>query len=193
MSPLDLDGAQEQDIPPQAEACYPPQRGDLLPMKLTQKSIIHVAVFLLITRSLLAEDWPQFLGPGRDGHYTASDIADSWPKTGLPILWKKEVGQGFSSPVVSGDRLILFHRVGNQEKVECLDAKTGRGLWSFDYPTNYRDDFGFDEGPRATPTIDSGRVYTFGAEGGLHCLDFATGKKIWSVDTHQKFSVQKGF
>jgi outer membrane protein assembly factor BamB len=148
---------------------------------------------LLFTRSLLAEDWPQFLGPGRDGHYTASDIADSWPKTGLPILWKKEVGQGFSSPVVSGDRLILFHRVGNQEKVECLDAKTGRGLWSFDYPTNYRDDFGFDEGPRATPTIDSGRVYTFGAEGMLHCLDFAAGKKIWSIDTHQKFSVAKGF
>ena len=80
------------------------------------KPILQVAAFLLFARSLLAEDWPQFLGPGRDGHYTASDIADSLPKTGLPVLWKKEVGQGFSSPVVSGDRLILFHRVGNRRR-----------------------------------------------------------------------------
>jgi outer membrane protein assembly factor BamB len=157
------------------------------------KFIIHVAVFPLIAASLLAEDWPQFLGPARDGHYTASDLADTWSKGDPPILWKKDVGQGFSGPVVLGDRLVLFHRVANQEKVDCLDAKTGRGLWSFDYLTNYRDDFGFDEGPRATPVIDNNRVYTFGAEGMLHCLDFATGKKIWSVDTHQKFHVQKGF
>jgi outer membrane protein assembly factor BamB len=156
---------------------------------------VHIlaSLILFMARSLLAEDWPQFLGPGRDGHYTGSDLANSWPKTGPPILWKKDVGQGFSGPVVLGDRLILFHRVSNQEKVECLNAKTGGTLWSFDYPTHYRDDFGFDEGPRATPVIDSDRVYTFGAEGMLHCLDLATGKKIWSVDTHQKFHVQKGF
>jgi len=163
--------------------------------KKTMRCAAHVLLSFipLLVSSALAQDWPQFLGPARDGRYTASDLADSWPKTGPPILWKKDVGQGFSSPVVLGDRLILFHRVANQEKVDCLDAKTGRGLWSFDYPTSYRDDFGFDEGPRATPTIDSNRVYTFGAEGILYCLDFATGKKIWSVDTHQKFHVQKGF
>jgi outer membrane protein assembly factor BamB len=157
------------------------------------KHIIHLVAPLLIMSSLLAEDWPQFLGPSRDGRYNASDLADSWPKTGPPVLWKKDIGQGFSSPAVSRDRLILFHRISAQEKVECLDAKTGRAFWSYDYPTNYRDDFGFDEGPRATPTIDSSKVYTFGAEGMLHCLDLATGQKIWSVDTHQKFHVQKGF
>jgi outer membrane protein assembly factor BamB len=77
--------------------------------------------------------------------------------------------------------------------VEALDAATGRAIWSFDYPTQYRDDFGFDEGPRAAPAVAGGRTYSFGAEGALHCLDFATGKKIWSLDTRRQFQVAKGY
>jgi outer membrane protein assembly factor BamB len=94
---------------------------------------------------------------------------------------------------VAEGRLILFHRLGDKEVVEALDAATGGAIWRFDYPTQYRDDFGFDEGPRAAPTVAAGRIYTFGAEGVLHCLDFATGKKIWSLDTHKQFQVAKGF
>jgi outer membrane protein assembly factor BamB len=154
---------------------------------------ILLGINILIACNLLGEDWPQFLGPQRNGQYLGSDLADSWPKTGPPVIWKKDVGQGFSGPVVSQGRLILFHRLADQEKVECFDAKTGQSLWSYNYTTRYVDDFGFDEGPRATPTIDSGRVYTLGAEGVLHCLDFASGKKVWRIDTHQKFGVQKGF
>jgi outer membrane protein assembly factor BamB len=141
----------------------------------------------------LAEDWPQFLGPARNGVYGGNDLAAKWPAAGPAVVWKKDVGQGFSSPVVAQGRLILFHRLGNKETIEALDAATGRAIWSFDYATEYRDDFGFDEGPRAAPTIAGGRVYTFGAEGALHCLDFATGKKIWSVDTHRQFQVAKGY
>lgn len=140
-----------------------------------------------------AQDWPQFLGPARNGHYGGADIATLFPKTGPRLVWKKAVGQGFSGPVVAEGKLILFHRLSDKETVECLDAATGKELWRFDYSTRYRDDFGFDEGPRATPTIVSGRVYTFGAEGVLHCLDFATGRKLWVVDTHQQFAVRKGF
>jgi outer membrane protein assembly factor BamB len=95
--------------------------------------------------------------------------------------------------VIANQKLIFFHRLGNKETVECLDAATGKGLWSYDYPTSYRDDFGFDEGPRATPTIAAGKVYTFGAEGALYCLDFPTGKKIWNVDTKTQFEAPKGF
>jgi len=109
------------------------------------------------------------------------------------VVWKRAVGQGFSGPIVAEGKLILFHRLGDKETVDCLDAATGKEIWRFDYATRYRDDFGFDEGPRSTPTINSGRVYTFGAEGLLHCLDFATGKKLWAVDTHQQFDVRKGF
>jgi len=109
------------------------------------------------------------------------------------LVWKMDVGQGFSAPVVKGGRLILFHRVDNRERVDAIDAKTGELLWSSDYATAYRDDFGFDEGPRATPTIAGGRVFTFGAQGILQALDFETGKKIWSVDTRARFGVRKGW
>ena len=137
--------------------------------------------------------WPQFLGPARNGVYSGNDLAVKWPAAGPAIVWKKDVGAGFSGPVVAQGRLILFHRVGDQEVVEALDAVTGGGIWRFEYPTQYRDDFGFDEGPRSAPTVSEGRVYTFGAEGMLHCVDFATGKKIWSVDTRRQFQVAKGY
>ena len=124
---------------------------------------------LLISATLLGadttSDWPQFLGPSRDGVYHGSALAAAWPETGPPAVWKREVGAGFSGPVVQGDRLILFHRLGDRATVDCLEATSGRSLWRADYPTDYRDDFGFDAGPRATPAIAHGRVITFGAEG----------------------------
>src|ERR1051326_2371130 len=140
-----------------------------------------------------AADWPQFLGPNRDGTYPASDLAESWPKEGPPVVWQRKVGQGFSGPVVALGKVILFHRVDDKETVECLRETTGQPLWRFDYPTRYRDDFGFDEGPRATPAIADGRVYTYGAAGGLHCLDLAAGTNIWTVDAKAQFHAAKGF
>jgi outer membrane protein assembly factor BamB len=94
---------------------------------------------------------------------------------------------------VAEGKLILFHRVGDREAVECLNARTGEGFWSFTYPTAYQDEFGFDDGPRATPAIAEGRVYTFGAEGMVHCLDLSSGKKIWEVDTKGEFQAPSGF
>src|SRR5467141_3270246 len=115
--------------------------------------------------SVFAHDWPQFLGPQRNGVYSGPPLASSWPAGGPRKVWRKPVGQGFAGPVVAGNRLILFHRVGDEEVVEALDARTGNAQWRYAYATAYRDDFGFDEGPRAVPVIDQGRVYTFGAEG----------------------------
>lgn len=148
---------------------------------------------LLVACAAAAGDWPQFLGPHRDGTSDPGALADAWPAGGPAILWKKDVGQGFSGPVVAGGRLILFHRVGDKECVECMDAHTGGRLWLSDYPTHYQDDFGFDEGPRATPTIDRGRVYTLGAEGMLNCWDLAGGRNLWRVDTKKAFTAGKGF
>ena len=138
-------------------------------------------------------DWPQFLGPNRNGVYAGPAISDSWPASGPPLLWRKPVGEGFSGPVVQDGRLVLFHRLESRERVECLDVRTGRTLWQFAYPTDYRDDFGFDAGPRATPSVWKGKVYTFGAQGVLHCLDLESGRKVWSLKTHEKFGVRKGF
>src|ERR1041384_1119375 len=69
-----------------------------------------------------AGDWPQFLGPTRNGAYPGTDLASTWPKDGPPLLWQKKVGQGFSGPVVSSEKLILFHRLENKETIECLEA-----------------------------------------------------------------------
>jgi outer membrane protein assembly factor BamB len=83
--------------------------------------------------------------------------------------------------------------MGNNEIVDALDAKTGASQWRYQYPTTYRDDFGFDEGPRAVPVVADGIVYTFGAQGQLHAVDLMKGTRVWSVDTMKTFNVPKNF
>src|SRR5262252_1448039 len=128
-------------------------------MRRRLTSYIAICV-LLPTFACLANDWPQFLGPTRNGVYDGNDISE-WSSNGPPILWQKPIGHGFSGPVVADHKLVLFHRIADQETVSCLDAQTGAEIWSFGYSTGYQDDFGFDDGPRATPAISEGRVYTF--------------------------------
>ena len=160
----------------------------------TAVSIALVTASILVAGALLlAADWPQFLGPARNGVYTGPPLAESWPAAGPRVVWRKQVGQGFAGPAVAGNRMILFHRVGNEEVVDALDARTGAPQWHHAYPTTYRDDFGFDEGPRAVPVVVSGRVYTFGAQGMLSAVDLATGRQVWNVDTYKRFTVRKGF
>ena len=140
-----------------------------------------------------AEDWPQFLGPSRDGVYRGPALAETWAPQGPTVVWRMPIGAGFSGPVVAQGHVILFHRVRNEEVVEAIDPLTGTAQWRYAYPSSYRDDFGFDEGPRAVPVVDGGIVYTFGAQGQLHAIDLEKGTRIWSVDTMQRFSAPKGF
>ncbi len=147
----------------------------------------------LASLALQAADWPQFLGPDRNGISAETNLSGPWPAGGPPLRWKKDIGQGFSGPVVARGKLILFHRKADQEIIDCLDAKTGGDLWHFAYPTHYRDDFGFDEGPRATPAIAGDKVYAMGAEGAVHCLDLQSGREIWRADCKEKFQCPKGF
>jgi outer membrane protein assembly factor BamB len=115
------------------------------------------------------------------------------PGDGPRVLWEKKVGQGFSAPVVAGGKLVLFHRVGDREILDCLDSETGAPLWSSSAPTSYEDDFGFDPGPRATPAISGGRVYAVGAEGDLRAVEMDGGKEAWAVDTRAVFKTKKGY
>jgi outer membrane protein assembly factor BamB len=147
----------------------------------------------LICVNAEAGDWPQFLGPTRNGISTETGLATSWPKDGPRVVWQREVGPGWSGPVVAGGRLILFHRRSDEEVVECLDAANGKEQWKFEYPTGYVDDFGFDPGPRATPLIAGKHVYTLGAEGQMHCLELATGKKVWQRALAGDYQAAKGF
>src|SRR5262249_26060478 len=138
-------------------------------------------------------DWAQFLGPQRNCTSSETGLLATWPKGGPPKVWERKIGEGFSGPVVAGERLILFHRVGDKETVECLDAATGKERWKYDYATSYRDALGKGNGPRSTPLVANNRVYTLGAEGRLHCLDLETGKKVWDRTLATDYEMRESY
>ena len=138
-----------------------------------------------------AGDWPQILGPRRNGVATDERIANSWPSSGLKTLWQREVGRGFAGVAVSRGTAILFHRVGDQEIVEALAAATGKTIWKSAFPATYVPTFSDDNGPRVVPIIAQNRVYTYGARGNLRCLDLATGKVLWERNTYGDFNSKK--
>jgi outer membrane protein assembly factor BamB len=138
-------------------------------------------------------DWPQFRGPQRNGISPEKGLVQTWTKNGPPLVWEMEVGEGFSGPVVAGNRLILFHRVGDEDVVQCLDADTGKKRWKFKYATAYQDEIGKGDGPRSAPVIAGKRVYTLGAQGQLHCLELDSGKKVWARSINDDYNVKKNF
>src|SRR5437868_3236160 len=142
---------------------------------------------------LHAADWPRFLGPDGDNISPETGLVENWSTNGLPLVWQKEVGSGYSAPSVLGNRLVLHHRVGNEEVVECFDATNGASLWRYAYSTAFTDPFGYNNGPRCTPTLTSNRCYTFGAEGRLCCLDMQTGKLVWQRETAKEWTVPEPF
>lgn len=139
---------------------------------------------------LAAADWPQFLGPNRNGVYAGAPLLDHWKGDGPKVVWQKKIGCGFTSPVVVDGRVVVFHRMGEEEVVECVNRTNGATVWKYAYPAKYSDPIHFDDGPRATPAISEGKVYTFGAAGMLNCLDLETGAKIWTVDTKARFRLR---
>ncbi len=151
-------------------------------------------VGLVLMVGVARADWPQFLGPWRNGSTAATNVSTApWPKEGPRTVWQTKVGAGFAGPIVAGGKTLIFHRVGDQETLTCLDAQSGKLIWEGSYPTRYRDDFGFDEGPRGTPAVADGRVFTFGADGMLQCWRLESGQKIWSLDAQAVLGAGKGF
>ena len=165
-------------------------------MKMSGSRFLWIAASLwaltAVAGVVLGGDWPQFFGPHRDG---ASEeiIALKWPAGAPKVRWHEAAGQGFSGPVIVGGKVILFTREGDQEVLKCRDAATGKAIWQQDLPTAYVDDFGFDEGPRATPLVVDGRVYALGAAGMIRCVTLADGKLVWKSDAAAAFSAGKGF
>jgi outer membrane protein assembly factor BamB len=136
------------------------------------------------------DDWPIFLGLKGTGVSNETDIIQTWPADGPPMLWKREIGTGYSAPSIRGNRLVVHHRPdGKEEVVECVRADDGRLVWKHAYKTDYRDPYGYNNGPRCTPLLTEDRCYTYGAEGTLFCLDLKTGKEIWSRDCQADFKL----
>jgi outer membrane protein assembly factor BamB len=170
------------------------------------RACLFVALLFLLLPLMVpasAADWPQFLGPARNATSAETGLRLDWQE-GLPKLWEKKIGEGFSGPVVAGyrqadvtvsvePRLILFHRLDDKEMVECLEPASGKEIWKFSYKTDYRDDYAKGDGPRATPAVAGNQVFTLGAEGRLHCLELGSGNKVWERSINTEYNVRKGF
>jgi outer membrane protein assembly factor BamB len=148
---------------------------------------MRYALLLLIFLSLAA-DWPQWRGVHRDGVWPEKGLPDRLPDKLTP-RWKRPIGGGYGGVAVRGGRVYVQDRQTSPREVErvvCLDAADGKPLWEHVYPVAYgKLDYG--NGPRATPTIHAGRVYTYGALGHLFCLDAASGKVVWQRDAVKDF------
>lgn len=140
-----------------------------------------------------AGDWPQILGPMRNGVAEGEQIAAAWPKGGPKLLWQRSVGEGFAGVAVLGQRAVLFHRMGDQEVAEALDAASGKALWKVEFPTTYRGQISEDNGPRCVPLVHQGRVFLVGAAGTLHCVTLETGKKQWSRAVYEEYRASEGY
>jgi len=116
--------------------------------------LFSLACFLFVA-SAYSADWPEFLGPTRDNRSPETGLRETLPAEGVPILWKKAVGTGYSAPSVRNGRLVLHHRLGNEEIVEAMDSTTGETVWRYSYPSRFIDPFGYNNGPRCSPRLTS--------------------------------------
>ncbi len=152
-----------------------------------------LAVFLGLSLTMHAADWPEFLGPNRDGTSPETGLLDKFPDGGPRIVWQKDVGTGYAVPSVRDGVLVLHHRIADKEVVEAMNAATGESLWRHAYPSFYQDPFGYNNGPRCSPLLTADKCYTFGAEGVLKCLELKTGKQLWIRVTQNDFDVPQAF
>lgn len=155
--------------------------------------VLGVASTLACVLEAIGADWPQYLGPSRNGATDEPVSKQPWPRQGLDRLWSVPVGGGYAGPAVVEDRLYILHRIEDSERLECRTIEDGSVVWSSSDPTSYRDEFGFDDGPRATPTIDGNGVFTLSADGTARKYDRETGAKIWEVDFGDQFKARKGY
>lgn len=175
----------------------PPTVADLAPMappsaQANADLTFHAAPKPLPTGAV-TQEWASFLGPNHNAVCNETRILHHFPKGGPALVWEVKKGSGYSAPAVAGGRVVLLHRVGDVEAVDCLEAETGKRFWRFTYPTEYQDRFGYCHGPRSSPVIDGDRAYAYGAEGKVHCLKLETGQLIWQRDLSAEFKLKQNF
>jgi outer membrane protein assembly factor BamB len=154
---------------------------------MTKSSRSALVILAALTAALfIGADWPQWRGPNRDGKLAGFTAPATWPQT-LTQKWKVTVGQGDSTPALAGDRLYVFSRQGGDEVTLCLDAASGKELWSDKYPAQAVSGASASQhpGPRSSVAVADGKVVTFGVGGILSCLDAANGKVLWRNEEYK--------
>jgi outer membrane protein assembly factor BamB len=144
----------------------------------------------------LSSDWHQWGGPSRNFHAEVRALPASWPEGGPRVLWRRPLGEGYSSIVVEGDSLYTMYRVDDDEIVVALSATTGKTLWEHRYPAPLLEhmDYGMwlrqgGAGPFSTPLILGDSLYSVGVSGKFHRLDRETGRVIWLQNLDEKFNM----
>ena len=146
-----------------------------------------------LAKNAETSEWPRFNGPSDNAVTPEKPLLKKWPGGAPVLLWEVRKGEGYASPAIRDDRLIIFHRLEGKEVVECLDPETGKRHWEHAYPVDYRDRYGYSNGPRASPVVDGGFVYLHGVTAWLTCLELATGKLVWKRDLVNDFSIPQYF
>lgn len=169
------------------------------------RAVFAVLASLLGVVPVSAEDWPRWRGPRGDGSWNAPRLPEKWPDSGLKTVWKQPVGGGYAGVTVADGRVYTLDleapiqpkakgtddgKPDGIERVLCFDAANGKPLWSHKYAVGYGNLGGYANGPRTSPTIHDGKVYTLGAVGHLFCFDAKTGKIVWQRDTVAELKAQ---
>ena len=146
---------------------------------------LWMMVMLLLLPLAGRADWPQWGGP--QGNFKIGDVtlAEDWPAAGLPLVWRRPLGDGYSSVVTSGNQLVTMYRADDREHLVALDASSGETLWRHSYAVEFVEGTNVQEfgpGPLSTPLIRDGHVCAVGVTGMLHCVDLASGKIVWKRD-----------
>ena len=156
-------------------------------MTLKNYQLLSTLVVLIVTAgapAVIAQDWPQWRGPNRDGAVESFDLPSVWPDR-LTEQWTVDVGLGYATPIIVGDRIYMYARQDGDEVMLAIDADTGDVLWRSAYPAP------FDmtpaaarhgEGPKSTPTFADNRLFTLGMSGIVTAWDAGTGRQVWQVE-----------
>ena len=148
-------------------------------------------------------DWPQWLGPDRNGEWSEQGIVETIPDEGLDVAWRVPINGGYTSPSISGDRLVVMDWIKDEvtedskrqagviegtERVLCLNTADGEQVWQHEYDSTYQ--VSYPGGPRCSPLIEDERVYTLGTMGQFICFNINTGEIIWQKNLAERYSAK---
>ena len=169
-------------------------RTEAVGLRLAAQFAVLFALLVTLTISTTARaDWPQILGPNRDGKSSDSTpLATTWPAALAPT-WTADLGNGYGGAAIVADSVYIMHRIGGEEFLESLDLATGKQRWRAAWKATYRTTIDPDNGPRCVPTIAGDKAICYGAAGDLVCVQTSNGKILWSRGIRKEYKAQDGY
>ena len=174
-------------------------------------ALLAIICITLSSQKILADDWPQWLGPNRDGKWREKGIVEKFPDGGPVLRWSTPISGGYAGPAVADGRVFVpdfvpanspklekisvndhysrASRIGT-ERLLCLNDKDGSLLWTYKYPVTYKHAKLYANGPRTTPIVDGDHVYILGAQGRLACIQVKDGRERWHRELTKDYKIK---